>query len=408
MAEKSVPATGATREKGNYWQPEAYIMLSAATSLVGFGLTMVLSASFVYAIANEGTPVYYELKQFGYLIGGILLATAVYFFAKYGDTEKSAAIAWGVSIALVLLTFFPGIGVEIAGARRWIDLGIFRFQPSEFCKFTVIIYVASILVSLEKEKDELKLSDLKKPLLVMLSTSALVLLQPDWTTAALIFAGGLIVIFFSKLLFRRYLVLLSVSALIAFLTAVLEPYRLKRILIFINPWKDPKGDGYQIIHALFALALGGLSGTGIGASKQKFLYLPAPHTDFILAIIGEELGFIGVFLIIVFFGLFFFSGMRLAFKISDEYSRRVVISMVILITFQALINMGAATSLFPVMGVTLPFVSYGGTSLIVTLSGLGLILGLAAKRSVYEAGLHRRRNSRSRLSSIQRGRITEV
>lgn len=383
-------------------------MLSCATVLVGFGLTMVFSASFVYAIANEGTPVYYELKQLGYLLGGILLSVAVYFYAKYGDTEKYASVAWLASVALVFMTFLPGIGVETGGARRWIDLGLFRFQPSELCKFTVILYITSILLSIEKEKGEIELSDLKKALLVMLSTSAMVLLQPDWTTAALIFAGGLIVIFFSRLPLRKYLVLLSLSAFVAFVAAILEPYRLKRIFTFIDPWRDPKGDGYQIIHALFALALGGFSGTGIGASKQKFLYLPAPHTDFILAIIGEELGFIAVFMIIVFFGLFFFCGMRLAFKIVDEYGRRVVISTVVLITLQAIINMGAVTGLLPVMGVTLPFVSYGGTSLIMTLSGLGLILGLAAKGSVYEAGVHRRRNSRSRLSSVQRDRVTEV
>lgn len=408
MSVKRVISIKRNKENSNLWPAEAYLMLTAATFLVGIGLTMVLSASFVYAIANEGTPIYYKLKQLGYLVAGILLASIVYLIAKYTDIKKFAALAWWGSIFLLVLTFVPGIGVEIAGARRWIDFGVFRFQPSEVCKFTVILYVATILSSLEKQKLELTLKDIIPALSVMGFTSLLVLLQPDWTTAALISFGGLMVILFSRLPLRKYLVLLAGSVFVAFLAAIIEPYRVRRLLTFLDPWKDPRGEGYQIIHALFALALGGLSGTGIGASRQKFLYLPAPHTDFILAVIGEELGFIGVFAIIVFFGLFYISGVRLAFKVCDDYGRRIVLSAVTLITFQALVNMGANTGLFPVMGVTLPFVSYGGTSLIITLSALGLILGLVAKGSVYENSLYRRRYSRSRLPGIQRDRVIKI
>lgn len=395
------------KKQKNLWHIESYVLLSATICLLAIGLVMVLSASFVHASANEGNPLYYAIRQLVFLVLGIVIAVVAYYFSKNADLRKVSLVLWAFSLVFLLLTFIPGLGKEVAGAKRWLIIGSFRLQPSEICKVTLIIFVASLITSLEKQKGDLKIRDLSVVLGIMSLTALLVFFQPDYSTMALIFIGGLTVIFFSRIKLSNFLLMIVCFVPLAILAVLIEPYRVQRLLVFLNPWGDSQGSGYQIVQSLYALAMGGLNGVGIGLSKQKYLYLPAPHTDFIFSIIGEELGFIGVMMVVMLFIVFFISGMRLAFRVKDTFSQKVILALTTLITIQAIINMGAATSFLPVTGVTLPFVSYGGTSLIIVLASVGIIVGLSAKGDINEVGVHWRRDGGSRAPGFQRYRVIE-
>jgi len=274
----------------------------------------------------------------------------------------------------------PFVGVEINGAKRWIDAGLFNIQPSEFAKLGCIILVAVFLT--EWQAHRLSSGELAKRLAgVTVPVFVLVMLQPDMGTTMSI---AIAVFFLLWLGGVRATILGGIAgaggAVVALAIAV-APYRMERYLSFLDPWKDPKGSGFQIIQSLYAFGSGGLAGVGLGMSRQKFFYLPAAHTDFIFAIIGEELGLLGALTIVVAFVLMAYAGTRIALDAANRFDRLLAGGLTAMIVVQAAMNIAAVTGAMPVTGIPLPLVSYGGSSMIFTLACVGLVLGVAHRSS---------------------------
>lgn len=382
--------------------PEFYGLLSIVVFLVTIGFVFVASSSYPVGIVSfsKPQPFYFVFKEAKNLLLGAAAGIIVFYLARKLDIFKLSFFAWLFSYFLVLLTFVPGLARESHGAQRWLILG---FQPSELLKITVVL--AGVYLVLKAERDpRLRKKYLINFYLLVYLSALTVLLQKDLSTAAVIAAAGLIVLFLSRLSILHVMVNFGVLMLGAAAAVLTEGYRLKRLVAFIDPWADPASSGYQIIQSLYALARGGLTGEGLTRSTQKFLYLPDAHTDFIFSIIGEELGLIGTLSIIFLFLAFLITGVRLANKCKNEYCKRVSMGLVFVITMQALINIGAATGMLPVTGIPLPFISYGGTSLISSMMIVGLLLAFASGVE-YESASVRRRNKRSRPARVSSRKI---
>ena len=284
-----------------------------------------------------------------------------------------------VSILLLVAVFLPGIGKEAGGARRWISLGNFSFQPSEFVKFTLIIYLADFL---SRRQDVIKIfyRGFLPALVVSAFIGGLILLQPDFGTASLLVLVCFILFFVAGVNLKYIFSVLVLSIPLVYLLVFRVPYRLRRILAYLDPWKDPKGAGWQIIQSYVALGSGGLFGLGLGQSRQKLFYLPQTSTDFILSIIGEELGFLGTFSILILFVLFIWQGLKIALKAKDLYGALLSFGIVLMIGLQAIIHIAVVSGSMPTKGLPLPFISYGGSSLIFSLIGVGIVLSVAKHR----------------------------
>ena len=344
-------------------------------TLVCVGIIMIYSASSIYAYSAMGDSLYFLKRHLIYLVVGF----AMMFFAMAYDLKKLQKFSKPImllSIFLLLLVLIPHIGRETAGARRWFKVGPVNFQPSEFAKIAVIIYMADLV----SRKGILAKSFLRGylPAVVILGTVVgLVLLEPDLGTAItvsliafiLLYVGGVNPLY----VWGSFLASLPVLYLLLFRVA----YRRKRLMVFMNPWADKRGAGFQIIQSFVALGSGGPFGVGLGQSRQKLFYLPASHTDFIFSIIGEELGFAGVTAIVVLFGIFIWQGMKVAFKAIDTFERSLALGVVSLIAIETIINIGVTAGALPTKGLPLPFISYGGSGLIFHLAAVGLLLNVA-------------------------------
>ena len=340
--------------------------------LLMIGIVMIYSSSALYAFEKFDDSALFLKRQIGFLFAGFILM--LYMMSiDFAVIERLSKIIMIVSIALLVLVLIPGIGFSVAGARRWFRLGPLSFQPSEFAKLAVIIYLASFM-----QRKGYKIKDLFYGYIpcmsVIAATSFLILLQPDLGTAVSIFFIGFFVIFISggelKHLFTT--VLSGVPLLYYLIFSV--PYRRRRMLVFLDPWKDSKGAGFQIVQSFLALGSGGLFGVGLGQSKQKLFYLPEPHTDFIFSIIGEELGFIGAGSVIILFAIFVWQGMRAFFKVNRPFNKVLIFGATAMIAFEVLVNIGVSVGAFPTKGLPLPFVSYGGSSLVFHMALVGLML----------------------------------
>lgn len=380
--------------------PDAYGMLTTVVVLVFFGLLMVYSASYVQGVYQAGDAHYYIVRQLLCLAIGLAAAAAAYGVSRHLDLFKLAVPAVALAALLVVLVRF--FGTEAYGARRWIEIGGIRLQPSELAKFAVIVFAARQLTILEYRGAIDDLLEVARALWPVAFVAVLVVLQPDMTTGFLILAAALLTFYYSKTRLATLLRLAApLSPLIA-VAAIFLRYRRGRLLSFIASFLDPLKGSYQVRQSVYGLARGGLFGEGLGRSIEKYLYLPAAHTDFIASIIGEELGLVGLALVVVMFVLFCFTGLRFGLKVASPFARKVILACVSLIGMQAFINLGSAIGLLPVVGVPLPFVSYGGTSLIANLMALGMMVGLAARGGGDEDRLYRRRDRRPRVSSDQR------
>lgn len=281
-----------------------------------------------------------------------------------------------VNFLLLILVLIPGIGVARTEAQRWIDLGFMRFQPSDLTKFAMVLFAANYLVV---KKD--KMQEFKKGLLPVLTVTGLafglIMLQPDLGTALTIFLTVCVLLFGggARVLHMAGLSLLSIPAVLVLI--FLAPYRLARLVSFLNPWADPGGSGWHIIQSLLAIGSGSLAGVGLGASRQKFLYLPEPWTDFIYAIICEELGFIGGAAVIILFLILIWRGFRIAMSAQDLFGQYLALGLTAMIAVQVSINLGVVLGTLPVTGITLPLISYGGTSLMITLACIGILLNIS-------------------------------
>lgn len=354
---------------------EAYIFLVCVALLTSIGLVMTFSASFPFAVQEYSTPARLFLKQLVSLSLALTAAFISYRFTRRFHLGRAWFAFWALSTFFVLLTFVPGVAEEAKGAARWIDLKFFGFQPSEILKIAVIISVAHLSMQYYEKREKIYLYT---AFAIVLISSLLVVLQKDLTTAVIIYLAGCLCLLFAPIKLKELRFLFLVAAL-GFVAAVkIEPYRIKRLLIFMDPYRDIDA-GRQVIVSLLALAKGGITGLGIGKSIFKYNVLPEAHTDFIFSIIGSELGLFGSLMVVFLLLAAFFAGFRLSFKIKDEFGRITALSLVTMIAIQSIINIGGTLKALPPTGVPLPFVSFGGTSLVVSYTVVGIICGLCAK-----------------------------
>ncbi|WP_350344845.1 putative lipid II flippase FtsW [Proteinivorax tanatarense] len=351
------------------------LLLIVTMALLGFGLVMVYSASAIMAMARYGDSFYFLKRQTIYALLG-LGAMYICINLNYWKWKKFIKLFFVLNFVFLVAVIIPGVGVTINDATRWINLGFMRFQPSDFTKFALILFTANYLAA-QKERI-LDFFYGIVPLLVILGISfGLIMLQPDLGTAISL-AGTIGIMLFAAGAKYRHLLYIAVpgTALMTWF-ATSEEYRLRRLTTFRDPWSDVSGAGWQIIQSLYGIAGGGLVGVGLGASRQKSGYLPEAQTDFIYAIIVEELGFIGGALVIILFGILVWRGLRTAIKAPDSFGCYLAMGMTVMIALQVIINIGVVTSSMPTTGITLPLISFGGTSLIVTLASIGIVLNVS-------------------------------
>ncbi|SMO48012.1 stage V sporulation protein E [Melghirimyces algeriensis] len=351
------------------------VIIAVILMLLTIGVVMVYSASATYSLEKFGDSFFYAKRQMFFAVLGVFLMLFVsrlnpdlfYQWAKPGLF---------FCFFLLVLVLIPGVGMVRGGARSWLGIGAFSIQPSEFMKLAVILFLARYFM-LNAREAQTFVKGLVIPLSVAGAAFALIMLQPDLGTGTVLL-GTAMVLIFSAGLRIRYLVGLSMIGIVGFAGLVLAaPYRIKRITAFLDPWQDALGSGYQVIQSLFAIGPGGLMGLGLGMSRQKHLYLPEPHTDFIFSILAEELGFLGGGTAIVLFAVLIWRGFRVAILSPNLFMGLVAAGVTGMIVIQAVINIGVVTGAFPVTGITLPFLSYGGSSLTLTLVAVGILLNLS-------------------------------
>ncbi|MFN2488229.1 MAG: putative lipid II flippase FtsW [Actinomycetota bacterium] len=358
-------------------QPSVLIAITAC-SLVVLGLTMILSASSVSSFAQYGSSFLFFKRQLIWAVVGIA-CFAVLARLDYKRLKGLGYPAFLISVILLAAVLVPGVGIVAGGSARWIGLGPFSFQPSEVAKLALILFTSEVFAR-KQERSLSVLAHTAVPLLPALGIlGALVMLQPDLGTSLLLgaIALGLLFIAGAPLV---YLVLLSAGGLaVAAVAALAEDYRRARILAFLDPWKDPLNTGYQTIQSLIALGSGGWLGVGLGASRQKWMYIPNAHTDFIFAILGEEMGLLGTLAVLGTFSFLTYLGVQTARRAPDRFGMLLASGITIWIGVQALVNMGAVTAALPITGVPLPLVSFGGTSLVMSLAAMGILTNIATQ-----------------------------
>jgi cell division protein FtsW len=363
--------------KKDYQGGYDYLILVPAILLFCFGLVAVYSASSYLAAHEVGDSYFYLKKQLFFGVLGIVLLIIVKNIPVHAYS-KVVYPALIVSLILLLSVFIPGIGAKVGGSTRWINLGIFRLQPSEVAKLSLAVYIA---YSMSKKGPVM--SSFTKGFLphviVAGSFMILILAQPDLGTTVIIGSWLMILMFVGGMSILQLLFMALVSSPVVYWLMFSAKYRANRWAAFMHPWEDPQGLGYQIIHSFLAFGSGGIMGVGLGGSKQKLLYLPEPHTDFILSIIGEELGLIGVMVVIALFAVLILRGIKVSLDAPDLYSSYLALAITSLMGLQVIINMAVVMGLLPTKGLTLPFLSYGGSSLMVNLIGVGILLSISAR-----------------------------
>lgn len=346
------------------------IIIIVAT-LTGLGLLMVYSSSGVSSAERLGDEFYFFRRQVAWLsLGLVMLGLAR--FIRYESLPRLSRPFLLVSIILLGLVFVPHLGRHVGGQYRWLKIGRFSFQPAEIAKFGLVFYAADFI----SRRKCLTVKEFFPLVLVMSIIIGLIILQPDFGTAIIIaMLGGLILFVWGVKV--RYLLLPLVIAIPGFIYLIIKaPYRLNRILVFLHPEYDTAGTGYQMSQSFIALGSGGFLGHGLGNGRQKLLYLPASHTDFIFAIIGEELGLLGTLTVVVLFMCLLWQGIKVARFAPDLFGYYMALGITFFISLQALVNMGVVSGLLPNKGTPLPFISFGGTSLVVNLLSIGILLNI--------------------------------
>lgn len=336
---------------------------------------MVYSASAVWADYRFGDSFYFAKRQMLFAGVGVL---AMFFIMNidYWSWRTWSKVILVVCFILLIAVLIPGIGTVRNGSRSWIGVGAFSIQPSEFMKFAMIIFLSRFLSVHQRRITSFK-EGLLPCLILVFTAFGLIMLQPDLGTGAVMVGTCLLMIFVAGARIAHF-VTLGIIGIIGFIGLIAAaPYRIKRITAFLDPWEDPLGSGFQIIQSLFAIGPGGLFGLGLGQSRQKFFYLPEPQTDFIFAIIAEELGFIGASFVLILFALLFWRGIRIALNAPDLYGTFLATGIISMIAIQVMINIGVVIGLIPVTGITLPFFSYGGSSLTLMLVAMGVLLNIS-------------------------------
>ena len=354
-----------------------YFLFASVIIICIFGIIMIYSASSIWAEFKYQDAFKYVKQQSLFFIVGIFIMLLVSKI-DLNFLKKKANLILGICFLLLVLVLIPGIGTIRNGSRSWFGIGGLGVQPSEFAKLGLIIFVSKYLANNQKNMEDVKKGAL--PIFLVIGVFfLLIMLEPDFGTAmvialtliALIFISGLKISFFVKL------GVLGLAGIVALILAA--PYRMARIVSFLNPWSDPLGSGYQIIQSLYAIGPGGLLGQGFLNSRQKHFYLPEPQTDFIFSIISEEFGFLGVLIVCGFFFFIFYRMLRIALRSNDLFQKYLAFGLAFGILIQAVLNLAVVVGLIPVTGVTLPFFSYGGSSLLISMISVGLVLNVSRR-----------------------------
>jgi cell division protein FtsW len=363
-------------------------VLAIALVLALVGLVMVFSASAVVAGSRFHDPIYFLKRQLAWLTLG-LVVLYVTSRVDYTVWRKFAPALLGITVLLLMAVLIPSLGVSSKGARRWLRLGVVSIQPAEIAKIVAVLYLAAYLAKKEAQLTDLRAGFLP-PLLVVGLLATLVVVQPDLgtvvvmglVTLSLLYLGG------ARLRHLGSLLLLALPAVA--LLIMTSPYRRQRLLTFLSPWKDATDSGFQVTQSFLAFGSGGLLGVGLGEGRQKLFFLPEAHTDFVLALVGEELGLVGTFAIMLLFVILALKGFQIAGRAREPFGRHLALGITLLLGVQALINAGVVTGLLPTKGLTLPLVSYGGSSLMASLFGVGVLLSISRDRQAgWSAGTRR-------------------
>ncbi|MEG1469413.1 MAG: putative lipid II flippase FtsW [Anaerovoracaceae bacterium] len=359
-------------------KPGDFLIVLMVTGFVIFGVVMIFSASYYNAINADGNPYSYLKQQGTYAIIGFVLMFILSILDYHVYKRLSIVILLGSFVLLALL--FTPLGVEVNNATRWLDVGITRIMPGEIAKIAAIIFTASFLAS--DPKKILSFTRGILPLMIIAGIyGGLIIMQPNLSTAITV-CGIIVGIMFLAGLQWRYIFGIGALGGVAFIALVQDGYRLKRMTSFLDPFADSLGDGYQVVQSLLALGTGGLFGLGLGKSIQKNLYLPEPQNDFILAIIGEELGFIGLLVIFVAYAVLIWRCFHICMNAPDRFGMLMAGGITIMLGLQVIINIAVVTSSMPPTGITLPFISYGGNALMLFMGSMGILLNISKKSPV--------------------------
>ncbi len=353
--------------------PDPYLF-AAVFALIGIGIVMIYSASSIVALDQYGEATFFLKKQL--LWSALSLgAMAVTLTIRYERLRRATPILLVLVVTPLVVVLLPGIGRVAGGARRWITVGPLNFQPAEAAKLVLILYLANYLTNRGSAVRRFKA--VVPPLVVTGVCFALLLVQPDMGSAMMLAFIAAVMLFLGGARLW-HLLAVGLAALPPLgLATIVAPYRVQRLLAFIDPWRDPQESGFQIIQSLLALGSGGLLGVGLGASQQKFFYLPERHTDFIFAILGEELGLMGTGVVLLLYALLAIRGFRVARAAPDRYSALLAGGITAALVGQAMMNIGVTSGLLPVTGVPLPFISFGGSSLLLSCIGVGILLNIS-------------------------------
>ena len=355
--------------------PIDYTLVITILLLLSIGLIMVLSASSPSALSESGDSYKYFNKQLLFAVLGIV-AMCVISKIDYRFYQKFYKQSWWISLILLILVML--VGKTVNEAKRWIYItDTLSFQPSEIVKFLMIIFYAGILTKNRDQLGKFKYGFLKHILLVV-PIIALLMLQPHFSASMVIITIVAVMMILAGCKFWHFLATggaVGIPGMIGLI--ILEPYRLARVTTFLDPWKDATGTGWQVIQSLYAIGSGGLFGAGLGESKQKYLYIPEPHNDFIFSVLAEELGFVGCVLVIVLFAIFIWRGVLIAMKSPDMFGSLIAIGITTMVAIQVILNIAVVTSSVPATGMPLPFFSYGGTALFILLCEMGVLLNIS-------------------------------
>jgi cell division protein FtsW len=354
-----------------------FILLIVTLALVGVGIVMVYSTSAIMAGDRFQDPYYFLKKQALFAgIGFILMILTL--FVPYRILKRLAYPILIVSVLLLVAVLIPGIGYRAGGAMRWLKVQSVSFQPSEFAKLGLVIFLAYFLTKKDEKIRSFSFGFLPTVLLSGLVV-VLVAREPDLGAALFLSAMVFLLLFVSgaRVIYMAGALLLTIPVVYYLLMNV--GYRYKRLMSFIRPWDDPTGTSFQIIQSFLSFGSGGLFGLGLGEGRQKLFFLPAPHTDFIFSVIGEELGLVGAVVVVLLFFVFAVRGIQIGLSLDDRFGTYLALGITLMISLQAVINMAVVLGLLPTKGLTLPFISYGGTSLITNLIGVGILLHLSTR-----------------------------
>ena len=356
-----------------------YILFGAVITLVAIGLLFVYSASSYSAEITYGNKYFFVTKQaIGAAVG--LVAMFVASRVKLEFIRKLWIVGVVLSVVLLALVFVPGISIENYGARRWIGVGSFSMQPSEIAKFAYILFCAAIMSKL----DTSKFVSFLPQIAVGVVFCALIIAEPNMSITMCVALLMIIMLYLGGMKWKYFLVMLIPIALAVPLLIIMEPYRLQRLMAFIDPWASPKDEGYQLIQSLYALGSGGWFGVGLFNSRQKYRFLPFAESDFIFSVIGEEMGLFGCLIVFALYFVVILRGVRIAVNSRDKFSCYLAGGISAVVAVQSLLNFAVVTGSIPPTGLPLPFISYGGTSLVVFMTAMGVLLNLSSR--VYENG----------------------